>query len=285
MLLGYRSFRGGVHRFVQSCAQIFDFAGGSFQILAHGLTVPAVGIEGLNVEAINSKVSRYWSVSVIEETTSTQSDLVQQFESGKVLVAEYQSAGRGRLDRKFIVPPRKGLTFSFCIEATNDFGWIPLLTGLAVAQGINSYLNSDLVKIKWPNDLLIDEKKLGGILSEKSETGVVVGVGINIFQTQTEVPISDATSLTNVVRNMEIDRSELLSRILDRIGEVLADLGKFKNEYREFCSTIGKSVMVTLPTGQVIEDLAIGISTDGALILKSREITVGDTVHLRNIDK
>jgi len=244
-----------------------------------------VGIEGLNVEAINSKVSRYWSVSVIEETTSTQSDLVQQFESGKVLVAEYQSAGRGRLDRKFIVPPRKGLTFSFCIEATNDFGWIPLLTGLAVAQGINNYLNSDLVKIKWPNDLLIDEKKLGGILSEKSETGVVVGVGINIFQTQTELPISDATSLTNVVRNMEIDRSELLSRILDRIGEVLADLGKFKNEYREFCSTIGKSVMVTLPTGQVIEDLAIGISTDGALILKSREITVGDTVHLRNIDK
>ena len=244
-----------------------------------------MGIEGLNVEAINSKVSRYWSVSVIEETTSTQSDLVQQFKSGKVLVAEYQSAGRGRLDRKFIVPPRKGLTFSFCIEATNDFGWIPLLTGLAVAQGINSYLNSDLVKIKWPNDLLIDEKKLGGILSEKSETGVVVGVGINIFQTQTELPISDATSLTNVVRNMEIDRSELLSRILDRIGEVLADLGKFKNEYREFCSTIGKSVMVTLPTGQVIEDLAIGISTDGALILKSREITVGDTVHLRNIDK
>ena len=146
--------------------------------------------------------------SVIEETTSTQSDLVQQFESGKVLVAEYQSAGRGRLDRKFIVPPRKGLTFSFCIEATNDFGWIPLLTGLAVAQGINNYLNSDLVKIKWPNDLLIDEKKLGGILSEKSETGVVVGVGINIFQTQTELPISDATSLTNVVRNMEIDRSE-----------------------------------------------------------------------------
>lgn len=244
-----------------------------------------MGIEGLNVEAINSKVSRYWSVSVIEETTSTQSDLVQQFKSGKVLVAEYQSAGRGRLDRKFIVPPRKGLTFSFCVEATNDFGWIPLLTGLAVAQGINSYLNSDLVKIKWPNDLLIDEKKLGGILSEKSETGVVVGVGINIFQTQTELPISDATSLTNVVRNMEIDRSELLSRILDRIGEVLADLGKFKNEYREFCSTIGKSVMVTLPTGQVIEDLAIGISTDGALILKSREITVGDTVHLRNIDK
>lgn len=222
---------------------------------------------------------------MIEETTSTQSDLVQQFKSGKVLVAEYQSAGRGRLDRKFIVPPRKGLTFSFCVEATNDFGWIPLLTGLAVAQGINSYLNSDLVKIKWPNDLLIDEKKLGGILSEKSETGVVVGVGINIFQTQTELPISDATSLTNVVRNMEIDRSELLSRILDRIGEVLADLGKFKNEYREFCSTIGKSVMVTLPTGQVIEDLAIGISTDGALILKSREITVGDTVHLRNIDK
>ena len=222
---------------------------------------------------------------MIEETTSTQSDLVQQFKPGKVLVAEYQSAGRGRLDRKFIVPPRKGITFSFCVEATNDFGWIPLLTGLAVAQGINDYLDSDLVKIKWPNDLLIYEKKLGGILSEKVATGAVVGVGVNIFQTQTELPIFDATSLINVVTNKVIDRSELLSRILDRIGEVLADLGKFKNEYREVCSTIGKFVRVTLPTGEVIEDLAIGISTDGGLLLKSREITVGDTVHLRNIDK
>ena len=113
----------------------------------------------------------------------------------------------------------------------------------------------------------------------------VVGVGINIFQTQTELPIASAISLINAATNKEIDRSELLSQILNQLGEVLADLNKFKNQYREICSTIGKFVRVTLPTGEVIEDLAIGISTDGSLLLKSREVTVGDTVHLRNMNK
>ena len=126
-----------------------------------------MGIEGLKVEAINSKVSQYWSVSVTEETASTQIDLTDNFQPGKVLVAEFQSAGRGRLDRKFEVPPRKGLTFSFCIAAEKDFGWIPLITGLAVSRAINKYLGNDLVNIKWPNDLYIDGKKLAGILSEK----------------------------------------------------------------------------------------------------------------------
>ena len=249
-----------------------------------------MGIEGLKVEAINSKVTRYWSVSVMEETTSTQSELVKQFEPGKVLVAEYQSAGRGRLDRKFIVPPRKGLTFSFCIEADTDFGWIPLLTGLAVSQAINDYIGSKLVEIKWPNDLLIGEKKLGGILSEKVGSGAVVGVGINIFQNQSELPIADAITLSDAKVKKEIDRSELLSQILNRLGEVLSyldkyELDKYKNDYREMCSTIGKLVRVTLPTGEVVEDMAIGISADGSLLLKSREVTVGDTAHLRNISK
>ena len=244
-----------------------------------------MGIEGLKVEAINSKVARYWSVIVMEETSSTQSELIKQFQPGKVLVAEYQSAGRGRLDRKFIVPPRKGLTFSFCIEADSDFGWIPLLTGLAVSQAINDYIGSKLVQIKWPNDLLIDEMKLGGILSEKVENGAVVGVGINIFQSQAELPIVDAISLTHALSNKEIDRSDLLSQILNRLGEVFTDLDKFKNEFRASCSTIGKTVSVTSPTGEVVEDLAIGISAEGALLLDSREITVGDIVHLRNLNK
>ena len=226
----------------------------------------------------------------MEETTSTQSELVKQFEPGKVLVAEYQSAGRGRLDRKFIVPPRKGLTFSFCIEADTDFGWIPLLTGLAVSQAINDYIGSKLVEIKWPNDLLIGEKKLGGILSEKVGSGAVVGVGINIFQNQSELPIEDAISLINAASEKEIDRSDLLSHILNRLGEVLLDVDKYKrdkykNNYREMCSTIGKLVRVTLPTGKVVEDMAIGISADGSLLLKCREVTVGDTAHLRNINK
>lgn len=237
-----------------------------------------MGIEGLNTERINSQVSQYWSVIVVEETTSTQSDLISDFSPGRVLIAEYQSAGRGRLDRKFIVPPRKGLTFSFCIDAIEDIGWIPLLTGLAVADAIDENLNGKLVEIKWPNDLLVNKKKLSGILSERVEGGVVVGVGINIFQTKEELPIEESISLSMVT---EVDREKLLIDILNKIGETFSNFENSKNLYISKCGTIGKLVKASLPNGEIIEDIAIGVSNEGSLLLNSREISVADIVHLR----
>jgi BirA family biotin operon repressor/biotin-[acetyl-CoA-carboxylase] ligase len=237
-----------------------------------------VGIEGLRLEQINQKVAQYWSVSVTEETSSTQIDLANNFKVGNVLVAEYQSAGRGRLDRKFEVPPRKGLTFSFCIDAQEDLGWIPLITGLAVSNAINKYFNQNLTSVKWPNDLLVNGKKLAGILSERNSNGVIVGVGINIFQTQEELPIENAVSLSMFG---EVDRSELLISILNELGVALSNLAQHKNEYRSKCATLGMKVRATLPSGEVIEDEAIAISDDGALLLKNREISVGDILHLR----
>ena len=237
-----------------------------------------MGIEGLRLEQINQKVAQYWSVSVTEETTSTQIDLANNFKAGNVLVAEYQSAGRGRLDRKFEVPPRKGLTFSFCLDAQAELGWIPLITGLAVSNAINKYLNQNLTNVKWPNDLLIDGKKLAGILSEKNSFGVVVGVGINIFQAREELPIDNAVSLAMFG---EIDRTELLIEILNELGNTLSNIAIHKNEYRSKCATLGKTVRATLPNGEVIEDMAIAISEEGALLLKNREISVGDILHLR----
>ena len=237
-----------------------------------------MGIAGLKVDEINSKVSQYWSVSVTEETTSTQSDLINNFAAGKVLVAEYQSAGRGRLDRKFEIPARKGLTFSFCVEMNEELGWIPLITGLAVARAINKHMNSNLVEIKWPNDLLINERKLAGILSEKSPSGVVVGIGINIFQSQAELPIENAISLSMLGN---VDRELLLIEILNEIGMAFSDFENQKKLYRENCGTVGSRVRAILPDGEIIEDQALGISNDGALLLNSREIRVGDIVHLR----
>ena len=241
-----------------------------------------MGIEGLKVDAINSKVAQYWSVSVTEETSSTQIDLTKNFQPGRVLVAEYQTNGRGRLDRKFEVPPRKGLTFSFSVNLEKniekDFSWIPLITGLAVARAINKYVGEDLVEIKWPNDLLIEGKKLAGILSEKVGTGAVVGVGINIFQSQAELPIENAISLS---MKTEVDRTELLIIILNELGDLLSDVEGFKNIYRDECKTIGKTIAATLPTGEIIQEKAIGISDTGSLLLESREISVGDIVHLR----
>lgn len=245
-----------------------------------------MGSEGLKVDEINSKVTRYWRVSVIEETTSTQSDLINNFQPGNVLVAEFQSAGRGRLDRKFEVPPRKGLTFSFCVERDNDLGWLPLLTGLAVSRAINRLLPSDnMVKIKWPNDLILNGKKLAGILSEKVANGAVIGVGINISQSIDELPIPEAISLDMVA---QVDRNSLLIEILNELKSVLEDWESEKSRYRAACSTIGKQVKAQLPGGEIIEATATGIAKDGALILANpanldeiTEIRVADIVHLR----
>jgi BirA family biotin operon repressor/biotin-[acetyl-CoA-carboxylase] ligase len=79
----------------------------------------------------------------------------------------------------------------------------------------------------------------------------------------------------------KVDRTDLLVAILNELGDALSKIENFRNEYREKCVTIGKTVQVTLPNGDIIEDLAIGISDSGALLLNSREITVGDIVHLR----
>jgi len=248
-----------------------------------------VGIDGLNSAAINSKVSQYWSVIIVEETTSTQSELAANFSPGNVLVAEYQSSGRGRLDRKFEVPPRKGLTFS--IAFNSDFWrenqtWIPLLTGSVVAKAINNYGKRNLVKVKWPNDLIVNDQKLGGILSESRDSGFIVGIGINISQSSAELPIQNATSLST---HLEVNREELLVEILNQLGvifrgsdsamaEAFSDL---KNEYRNLCETLGKQVLVTLPGSEILEDVAIAISEEGSLLLKTREIRVADIVHLR----
>ena len=237
-----------------------------------------MGSQGLKVEEINLKVAQYWSVKVTDETVSTQIDLANNFHPGKVLVAEYQSGGRGRLDRKFEVPRGKGLTFSFCISTDDYFGWIPLITGLAVAKAINKYAKKNLVSIKWPNDLLIGEAKLAGILSEKVADGAVVGVGINIYQTQPELPIENAVSLS---MKIDVDRNDLLVIILNELGELLNNIESHQNEYRELCSTLGKTVQVTMPNGQLVEGKALGISSSGALLLDSLEISVGDIVHLR----
>ena len=123
-----------------------------------------------------------------------------------------------------------------------------------------------------------DGKKLAGILSEKCEAGVVVGIGINIFQTQDELPIANAVSLSMFGT---VNRDDLLIEILNELGRSLSDIEQQKTLYRENCATIGNIVRATLPDGEMIEDLALGISNDGSLLLNSREIRVGDIVHLR----
>jgi len=254
----------------------------------------------LDVLRINSAFSEsYWRVKVVDITGSTQSDLATEVRSGnsqerEVLVAEYQSAGRGRMDRNFVAPRESALLFSFFVKPHRqgeEWGWLPLVAGMAVSAAIESECKGDnRTKLKWPNDVLIDEKKVAGLLSERVETpdgpGVIIGIGINVDLSEEELPISTATSLT-LQGCTQCNREDLLVGVLQKFDEYLkrweSHDRELAQEYEVCSATIGQRIRIESPTGRKWESTATGIDESGGLILETGEIlTVGDVVHLRS---
>jgi len=237
---------------------------------------------------------------VVDITGSTQTDLTaavrkNEVRHGEVLVTEFQSAGRGRLDRSFVAQPGTALLFSFYItpDAANiELGWIPLLAGQALCKSMEDVLvitSSMKPLLKWPNDILISDRKVGGILSERIDSedgpGVVVGIGINFFATREELPVSNATSLS-LEGFTGTSRADLLVSFLKNMSAYLErwDRGDLFliQEYIDRSATIGKEVSIELPSGDRIDSVAVSIARSGALILENgSQITVGDVVHLR----
>jgi BirA family biotin operon repressor/biotin-[acetyl-CoA-carboxylase] ligase len=246
----------------------------------------------LDRKRISEEISQYWRVSVVDITESTQADLLQLVSSNEalskqVIVSEYQSAGRGRLDRNFEAAPMSALTFSMYIEPKVDkaeWSFLTLLSALSVREAITSLDGAISLEVKWPNDLLIGEKKCAGIIAQATEKGVVIGIGINVGMKEAELPVPTATSLA-IEGSLELDRNRILAAILNHfeVNLQIWELGKsFITEYKEASATIGAMVEVTLPGGDVLKSKAIGITDAGELLLDSGEaVTVGDVVHLR----
>lgn len=246
----------------------------------------------LDRKRISEEISPYWRVSVVQENESTQEDLMQLVNKNQalpksVVVSEYQSAGRGRLDRNFEAAPMSALTFSLYIEPKverEEWSFLTLLTALSIQEAITSLDNNVAINIKWPNDLLIGEKKCAGIIAQASEKGVIIGIGINVGMNQKELPVPSATSLA-IEGLSQLDRNAILAVILNHfeVNLQIWELGKsFIAEYKGVCATIGEDVEVTLPGGRTITSKALGISDSGELLLESGEVvSVGDVVHLR----
>ena len=151
--------------------------------------------------ALGSPPGLWREVRVVEETGSTNADLLAKARSGAgeglVLVAEAQTSGRGRMGRRWISPPRRALTFSVLLRPAVPaglLGWAPLLAGVAVASALERTAGVD-ARLKWPNDVLVDGAKIAGILAERWGNAVVIGTGINVLQQRGELPVPTATSL------------------------------------------------------------------------------------------
>ncbi|MFG2355897.1 biotin--[acetyl-CoA-carboxylase] ligase [Streptomyces sp. NPDC048521] len=265
----------------------------------------------LNAAALRRALVReggLWSaLEVTQSTGSTNNDLVALAAAGKaaegaVLVAEEQTAGRGRLDRRWTAPPRSGLFFSVLLKPVEvpvaRWGWLPLLTGVAVATGLSRAAGVDTA-LKWPNDLLVtvggEERKAGGILAERAgQDGVVVGVGINVTLRADELPVPQAGSLA-LAGARGTDRDPLLRAVLrsleDWYGRWRAAGGDpgasgLQDTYAAGCATLGRTVRAELPGERSIVGEAVALDGDGRLVIATAEgvqepVGAGDIVHVR----
>jgi BirA family biotin operon repressor/biotin-[acetyl-CoA-carboxylase] ligase len=214
-----------------------------------------------------------------------------------VLVAEHQVAGRGRLDRVWVSPPRAGLTVSFLLRPDVPAArrsWLPLLTGIALAEAVGE-VTGVRASLKWPNDLLaLDGRKLAGILAESSGSGVVVGVGLNVSTTAGELP--DTGTSLSLVTGATVDRAPVLLGFLRaverRYRRWTATLGDpvssgLAADYLAWSSTVGSEVAVDLPDGATLEGTATGIDWDGRLVVATAEgqveLASGDVRHVRPV--
>ncbi len=257
-------------------------------------------LDAAALEAALVRDSRLWrSLEVVPEVGSTNADLAARAAGdapeGVVLVAEHQSAGRGRLDRTWVSPPRAGLTVSVLLRPDVPAArraWLPLLTGVALAEAVGE-VSGVRTSLKWPNDLLAaDGTKLAGILAEATGSAVVVGTGLNVSTRREELPPT-GTSLA-LVTGAPVDRAPLLLAYLRALEQRYlawtAALGDpvstgLAADYLARCSTVGVEVTVTLPDGQELAGTATAVDWDGRLVLRTPagtvELASGDVQHVR----
>ncbi|MFI8518431.1 biotin--[acetyl-CoA-carboxylase] ligase [Streptomyces sp. NPDC085481] len=247
------------------------------------------------------------SFDVVESTGSTNSDLAARADDlpeGAVLVAEEQTSGRGRLDRSWTAPARSGIFVSVLLKPgvpVHRWGWLPLLTGVAAANGLSRAAGVDL-SLKWPNDLLVkvagEERKTGGILAERAGAdGVVVGLGVNVTLRDDELPVPAAGSLL-LADAVSTDRDTLLRAVLRSLEQWYGDWVRadgdpvasgLQEAYTAGCATLGRRVRADLPGERMLEGDAVGVDGDGRLVVATEgggteAVAAGDIVHVRAAD-
>jgi BirA family biotin operon repressor/biotin-[acetyl-CoA-carboxylase] ligase len=249
---------------------------------------------------------RLWSrLDVLAQTGSTNDDLLAAARAGAaegaVLAAEHQTRGRGRQGRQWVSRTGSALIFSVLLRPAAvppaDRGWLPLLTGVAVARAVRQQAGVDAA-LKWPNDVLADGAKLAGILAEQAGEAIVIGVGLNVAATRDELPPPGPGALpptSLALLAARTDRAALLVGILAELEDWYrrwtrpspgdAEGSGLRAEYLSCSATIGRAVRVELPGGTVLTGTASGIDPVGRLIVDTAAgpaaVSAGDVIHVR----
>ncbi|GAA1751782.1 biotin--[acetyl-CoA-carboxylase] ligase [Aeromicrobium alkaliterrae] len=236
-------------------------------------------------------------VRVLAETDSTNADAArwarEGAEHGSVVTADHQLAGRGRLDRSFTLPERTGIAVSVVWRPEvplRRWVWLPLAAGLALDATLAELGVQG--RLKWPNDVLVDGRKISGILLERVETpgaasaaAAVVGIGLNVDLAEEQLPVPHATSL-RIAGADDLDRGRVLSRLLHHLDVAYRrwledDAEALRADYVARCDTVGRVVDVALPDGSVLQGLAEDVDADGRLVVAGTAVSAGDVTHVR----
>lgn len=256
---------------------------------------------------LSAKIASH--LEFLAETGSTNADLVSRAantDDFSVLVAGFQTAGRGRAGRQWLAPAGSSLFVSLLLKPAGlesaKYSFLPLMAGLALTKTVAKFLPNSATSLKWPNDVLVGDKKIAGILSEllPSQDGVVIGAGLNLKQQQSELPIPNATSMRLEGAN-ELELDSILANYLQNFHSLYkawieqngdAEKSGALAEVIATCSTIESFVRVILPGDKEFVGLAKGIDSTGKLIVKRDEadsvgdkvfaVAAGDVIHLRH---
>jgi BirA family biotin operon repressor/biotin-[acetyl-CoA-carboxylase] ligase len=263
--------------------------------------------------ALIAPPSPWQVVDVHASIDSTNLEALRAPHPWRVVVADHQSAGRGRMSRQWAAPAGASIAVSCVVpipdrvtDRASEWGWLPLLSGMAMRASLEDVAGV-ASRLKWPNDVLVRERnegtgaaadeapwlKISGVLCEMAHGGglVVIGAGANIDQTRRELPVETATSLA-LCGAGNVRREDVIVHYLGVLADHLrtwsgggAGLEGLRAAYRAVCLTIGLDVDVHQPDGRVVRGTATGVDDAGRLVVQasgsSTAHAAGDVVHVR----
>lgn len=262
-----------------------------------------------NLEVVKEDSTLYldlpspWRVHLLQSTDSTNRYILDQMRlgagEGLVAIAEVQTAGKGRMARKWFAPPGASLLVSVLTEprlSAADLHFLTKIAAMALQEAIEEIYGL-VSQLKWPNDLLIEEKKLAGILAEsvihQERAKVVLGAGVNLDWTADAIATVErpATAISLELGRAAGRRHELAMAYLRHLAVLLCNIASAQGrarllfQYKELCVTLGRNVRVETTAG-VVEGQAVDITANGEIVVQVGErrqtFSAGDVVHLRS---
>ena len=232
-----------------------------------------------------------------EETGSTSSEARNLAEAGAppwtVVAAGHQTAGRGRMGRSWASAPGKALQFSLVLRPALGPEDAPLAALLAAVEMADACLGVAGVRVvsKWPNDLLAEDRKVGGVLPEAKVSGdtveyVILGIGVNVSMSEEDFPAELAESATSLqLAGGSAETERILGRFLAGFRSSWDEAGptnraELLRRYRAICATLGRTVRATTVDGTVVEGTASDIDDHGGLRIGDQLVGFGEVLHL-----